>query len=162
MNRVELLYALKAESLIATKGLLMPVAMQEHDKRQPPDREADVYLMRLPNSKAAKKKAPYILHQFITGYDQQPEGDLDESSATIRTIFAVYSEDEQEGGLILMNLMERVRIHLLRKVVIDHKFELDKQVKLEALAYPDDTAPYFAGEMISTWKCPAVKREVTL
>lgn len=28
--------------------------------------------------------------------------------------------------------------------------------------YPDDTAPYFVGEMISTWKLPPVEREVNL
>ncbi len=61
----------------------------------------------------------------------------------------------------MLNLMERLRLHLLKKVVIGDQFELDKAAGVEALAYPDDTAPYYAGELVTTWKLPAVEREVT-
>ena len=61
---------------------------------------------------------------------------------------------------MLVNLMERLRISLLRKVVIGGQFQLDLEAGLETLIYPDDTAPYYAGEMISTWKLPSVEREV--
>lgn len=161
MDRVALLEALKAESQVATADLLLPVAMQKEDGEQPADRAANIYMMRVPDGKAATKKAPYILHQVITGKDQQPQGELDESSTTIRSIFAVYNRDEQVGGLTLLGLMERLRIHLLRIVVIgEGQFELDKEAGVEILVYPDDTAPYFAGEMVTVWKTPAVEREV--
>lgn len=39
----------------------------------------------------------------------------------VRSIFAVYNDDEQEGGLMLLNLMERLRIRLLREVVIGRR-----------------------------------------
>ena len=61
---------------------------------------------------------------------------------------------------MLLNLMERLRIALLERVVIGQQCTLDLQAGLETLVYPDDTAPYFAGEMVSTWKLPAVQRKV--
>lgn len=51
---------------------------------------------------------------------------------------------------------------LLRQVVIGEQFTLDLEAGLEVLVYPDDTAPYFVGEMISTWILPPVEREVNL
>ena len=63
---------------------------------------------------------------------------------------------------MLLNLMERIRVALLRQVVIGEQFTLDLEAGLEVLGYPDDTAPYFVGEMISTWILPPVEREVNL
>ena len=111
---------------------------------------------------SATKKAPYVLHQIITGMDQQPQGQRVTSSAKVRSICCVYNDDEQEGGLMLLNLMERIRVALLRQVVIGEQFTLDLEAGLEVLVYPDDTAPYFVGEMISTWILPPVEREVNL
>lgn len=162
MTKVILLDRLKDFTCEVTADILMPVAMQKGDTEQPAPRAAEVYRARLPDSKAAKKKAPYILHQIITGKDVQPSGELEQSSATVRTIFCVYSSDEQEGGLMLLNLMERLRISLLEQVVIGKQFQLDLEAGLESLVYPEDTAPYFAGEMVSTWKLPAIERKVKL
>lgn len=159
MNRVILLEQLRDFTKAVTSDIIMPTKMQEGDETQK-HRSAGVYLMRLPDSRAATKKAPYILHQFITGEDVQTPGQRPSSAAVVRTIFCVYSDNEQEGGMMLLNLMERLRIALLRQVVIGNQFTLDLSAKLEALAYPDDTAPYFAGEMVSTWILPAVEREV--
>jgi hypothetical protein len=72
----------------------------------------------------------------------------------------VYCDDEQEGSLYLINLMERLRIALLRKQVIGDMFVLDLTQKLETLNYPDDTAPYYAGEMVTTWRMPVIRREI--
>lgn len=159
MNRIALLEQLFTMTKEETADLIMPVSLQKGDTKQE-YRPADVHLMRLPDSSAAKKKAPYIIHQLITGKDIQPAGADVSASAVIRSIFCVYNSDEQEGGLMLVNLMERLRIRLLRQVVIGQRFQLDLVVGLESLIYPDDTAPYYAGEMISAWMLPAVKREV--
>lgn len=160
MTKIELLRQLKIFTEDAISELLLPVRMQKDDAEQPAPRPATVYLMRLPDSTAAAKKAPYIIHQAITGSDSQPEGQRVQCVAAIRSIFCVYSDDEQVGGMLLLNLMERVRIALLRQVVIGQQFELDLQNSFEQLIYPDDTAPYYAGEMMSNWKMPAVEREV--
>lgn len=162
MTRVILLERLKAFTEDAISELLLPTKMQKGDTEQE-YRVADVYKMRLPDSTAAQKKAPYIIHQLITAKDSQPRGSLGESVAKIRSIFCVYSEDEQEGALLLLNLMERVRIALLKERVVGSQFELLLDDEgMEALIYPDDTAPYFAGEMVSNWRLPAVEREVIL
>ena len=155
MTKVVLLNALKEASIEATKDLILPVAQQKDDKELPQPQPVAVYCMRLPDGKAAKKKAPYIIHQFITGKDIK-----NTSTAMIRTIFCVYHPDEQEGGLALLNLMERLRIALLEQGIIGKQFRLDTDAGLEQLVYPEDTAPYYAGEMISVWKLPAIERKV--
>lgn len=159
MNRIILLEKLRDLTKLATADIIMPVAMQKGDTEQA-YRAADIYLMRLPDSSAAKKKAPYIIHQLITGKDIQPQGENETASAVVRSIFCVYNDNEEEGALMLVNLMERLRIHLLRQVVIGDQFQLDLVAGLESMAYPDDTAPYFAGETVSTWILPAIQREV--
>lgn len=161
MTKVVLLKRLKEFTEEATNDLLLPVAMQKGDAEEPKPRAAEVFRTRLPDSSAAKKKAPYILHQIITGKDSQTPGQHPTSTATVRTIFCVYHPDEEEGGLALLNLMERLRIALLEEVVIGKQFTLDREAGLESLVYPEDTAPYYAGEMISTWKLPPIERKVS-
>lgn len=159
MTRIILLNRLRDFTREVTADLIMPTRIQNADEEQG-YRSADIYLMRLPDGKAAAKKAPYVLHQLITGMDQQPQGQRSASTAKVRSIFCVYNDDEQEGGLMLLNLMERIRIALLKQVAIGEQFTLDLNAGLETMVYPDDTAPYYLGEMLSTWKLPAVEREV--
>ena len=160
MSKVILLKELKAFTLDVTRDLIFPVAQQKEDKEPPKDRPAAVYRTRLPDSRAAKKKAPYVLHQVITGKDAQSAGQAATSRVTIRTIFCVYHKDEEEGGLALLNLMERLRIGMLEDQIIGKQFRLDLEAGLESLVYPEDTAPYYAGEMISVWKLPIIERKV--
>ncbi len=159
MNKVILLEQLKTLTTELVKDLIMPTRKQKGDEAEG-RRAADIYLMRLPDSTSAQKKAPYIIHQLITGKDIQHEGESESASAVIRSIFCVYNDDEQEGALMLVNSMERVRIGLLKRVVIGDQFQLDLKAGLESMVYPDDTAPYYAGEMLSTWILPAIQREV--
>ena len=159
MTRIVLLKQLKAFTEDATKDLIMPTKMQEEDEEQK-YRSPGVHLMRLPNSKAAMKKAPYILHQVITGKDGQNEGQECESMSVVRSIFCAYNEDEEEGAMMLLNMMERLRVALLKSCIVGDQFELDLQAGVETLIYPDDTAPFFNGEMVTTWKIPPIKREV--
>lgn len=160
MTRVMLLWALKDFTLDATRDLLLPVRVQSAEE-EPQERPAEVHLMRLPDSSAAKKKAPYIIHQVITGKDEQKPGKRQTSSAEVRSIFCVYDPDEEEGSLLLLNLMERVRIALLKQGVLDNRYQLDLEAGLETVSYPDDTAPYYAGEMASRWRLPGIVREVS-
>jgi len=161
MTRTDFLETLKAFTEIVIKDMVLPVRKQENDKKPPAPRAADVHLMRLPDSKSATKKAPYIIHQVITGKDTQPEGERAIALTVVRSIICVYHENEQEGALTLLSLMERLRVALLETVVIGNKYTLITEGDgLEALIYPDDTAPYYAGEMISTWRLPGIKRKV--
>lgn len=159
MNRITLLEQLRDITKSATGDIILPVKEQKGDAEKI-TRAADIHLMRLPDSRAAQKKAPYIIHQLITGKDIQPQGEDETASAVVRSIFCVYNDDEEEGSLMLVNLMERLRIHLLKQVVIGDQFQLDLVAGLESMIYPEDTAPYYAGEMVSTWILPAIQREV--
>ena len=161
MTKVDLLDSLQAFTQAAVKDVILPVKIQKSGEEQQ-YRAADVYKMRLPDSSAATKKAPYIIHQIITSKDDQQEGQLPDSSAVVRTIFCVYCDDEQEGAMMLLELIERLRIELLRHIVIGEQFMLDLKKGMEVLIYPDDTAPYYAGEMVSNWTFPSVEREVVL
>lgn len=160
MTRLNLLEVLKEETNAAVGQLIMPTKPQKGDTAEK-KRVAEVFLMRLPDGNSAQKVAPYIIHQLITSKDVQKQGEHPESSTVVRSIFCVYCDNEQEGGLMLLNLMERLRIHLLRKLTIgDGAFQLDREQGIETICYPDDTAPFFAGEMISNWSIPAIEPEV--
>ena len=167
----DLLQALKEFIEQAVKDLKFPVRIQSKAEEtavaENPELEwrvPEVYKMRLPDSKEAKKKAPYVLVQLITTGDVQEQGQVDDSYAIIRIILCVYHKDEQEGALALLNLASRIRIAFLKTCTVgaNNEFVLDKTEKLEFMAYPDDTAPYYAGEMIGTWHLPPISREVRL
>lgn len=151
MTSVMLLEALKLRTEDVTDGLLMPVKPTKEEP-EPDIRKPAVYKARLPDEKASNKYAPYVLHTIVnTSY---PDG-----LANVRTLFCVYSPDEQEGGLMLLNLMERIRISLMSNPVLEKQFRLDDEGGIEQLVYPDDTAPFYLGEMMSVWKMPPVRRE---
>ena len=38
--------------------------------------------------------------------------------------------------------------------------QLDLEAGLEIILYPDDSAPYYAGEMASRWRLSGIEREV--
>lgn len=159
MNAANLLDALCEFTEAAVSELRMPTKPQ---KNVPSTEKAPaVYKMRLPNSHSAKEVTPYIIHQIIT---------LKGNRVTVRSIFAVYSEDEQLGSVMLLNLMERLRTALLEKVVVgdyfvletepNSKVDADTKESIEYIVYPDDTAPFYAGEMATTWIIPNIERKV--
>ena len=158
MTSVVLLEALKERTQEATAELIMPVKPTK-DAPDEADRSPTVYIARLPDEKAATKYAPYILHTVInTSYRQNP-GDQPLGLVNVRTLFCIYSPDEQEGGLYLLNCMERIRVSLMVNPVVGKQFRLDYEGGIEQLVYPDDTAPFYLGEMMTVWKMPPVRRE---
>ncbi len=128
---------------------------------QPETRCAAVYITRLPEDDYTGP-APYILHQVVTGKDVWKPGERPKSTVVIRSCFCVYGKDEAESGPLLLELMERVRVALLRTPLIDEKYQLDLGEGLETLVYSDTdkTAPYALGDMLSTWSIYPIKREV--
>lgn len=164
LSKTSLLEALKERTVEATSEMLLPTQLQKGDAAAN-ERPADVYIGRLPDTKQNTKKAPYILHQMVNSASKQPMGEELQSKAIVRSIFCVYCDDEQEGTLMLINLMERLRISLLKNPLIgDNAFELDLSKEdgagWEDLVYQDDTYPYYLGEAITTWELPPIKREV--
>lgn len=171
-TKVGLLYALKAFTEKSTGAMLLPVQRQSRDEREPADRAASVFLARLPDMTSFEKKAPFILHQAVTGLDEigntnkgtgmQIRRDLI-STCVVRSVFCVYSQDEQEGGLLLLNLMEEMRTALLLyPTMLNKVFELDLDEGISQMVYPETgergTAPYYLGEMVTQWKLPTIKR----
>ena len=124
------------------------------------NRAAEVHLMRLPDKDAEENRIPYILLQFITGADTQEPGQQEDSEAKVRIIIATYSENDSEGALDVLNIISRIRIALLKAGEIGQQFLIRKP--LEYLVYPDDTRPYFFGELMTIWEMPTIKREVNI
>ena len=170
-TKVGLLYALKAFTELATGDMKLPVKRQSEDEKEPEPRAAAVHLTRLPDMKSFQKKAPFILHQAVTSEDAlanvnkgtglQIRREM-KSAAVIRSVFCVYHPNEEEGGLALLNLMETMRVGLLLFPLLDNVFELDLDEGISQMVYPETggrgTAPYYLGEMVTTWKLPPVKR----
>lgn len=171
-TKVGLLYSLKAFTERATGDIKLPVKRQSRDEQEPKPRAAAVHLTRLPDMASWEKKAPFILHQAVTSDDalknenkgtgMQIRREM-KSTAVIRSVFCVYHPDEEEGGLALLNLMEAMRTALLLFPLLDQMFELDLDEGISQMVYPETgergTAPYYLGEMVTTWKLPAVKRQ---
>lgn len=161
MTVVDLLNALKALCEDEVKNMILPTAVQNGDKKRIV-RAPEFYLQRLPKSENAKKLAPYCIIQAIHTKHIQNPGSRPLFSVEVRFIFCVYGENEQEGAIMLLNFMERVQQQLLKKISIKNAGLLNVTEPLETFVYPDDTAPYFAGEMVGTFILPAIEREVDL
>lgn len=161
MTIVEFLQEIKLFCEEAVKGMKLPIAVQQGD-REIIARQPDVYIMRLSDSSAAKKLAPYIIVQFVTSKHNREENERPDPiyTITVRFIFCVYNKNEQEGSIMLLNVMERVEHKLLEQIQIGKHIVLDEDGGLESLIYPDDTAPYYAGEMVGTFHLIPIKREV--
>jgi hypothetical protein len=126
----------------------------------PLERAADVYKMRLPDKDSETKLIPYILLQFLTGKDTQEPGNDPESECKVRIVVATYSEDGGVGTYDVLNVITRIRVALLKTGIIAEQFLLKLESPLEYIVYSDDTAPYYLGEMITTWELPTIEREV--
>ena len=168
MTSVVLLEQLKAFTEKIMADMILPVAMQQGDTEQA-YRSPEVYLMRLPDSRSAKKKAPYIIHRVIPLATEQQPGSEERTVVSVRSIFCCYNPDEQEGDLALLNMMERFRVELLKVRKVGavgadgkrrYQFALDLSPghKLESVPYDEETKPYYAGEMITHWKLPTVQQ----
>ena len=163
MTRVKLIYELKLFCESAVNGMELPLVVQKGDKEER-TRVPTVYMMRLPDSQSAQKIAPYIIVQLVDSKHRREDGGYPNPSytATVRFIFCVYSQDEEVGAVMLLNVMDRVQEKLLKQIQIGDCFTLDEHEGIESVVYPDDTAPYYAGEMIGTFHIRPIEREVDL
>lgn len=162
MEKIELLTAFRELAERATSGIALPVRPQKSDKQPPVPRPPVHYLMRVPDSSAADKKVPYILHMLIGSKDIHPQGQAaPESRATICSTVCVYDEDEQGGAMLALSLLEAMRIEILRNAhPLGGRYTLDREGGVEYVLYPDTSAPYYIGELIAIWDVPAVAPQV--
>jgi hypothetical protein len=170
VTKVLLLKELKTFTEKAVEDLILPVRRQEEDETDPEPRAALVYLVRLPELRSMEKKAPYILHnvaegtdKFVNvnaGYGGREVVNRPLATCEVRSVFCVYDGDVQEGGLWLLELMERLRLALLRKPVLG-PFQLDWNQGMETKVYDNveyELGPYHVGGMVTHWVMPTVDR----
>ena len=149
-----------AEYLKAVTGnFRFPTAVQSGDETLSL-KAPDIFRQRLPDSKSPNKTVPYIIARLVTGIDKQVPGNRTTSTCVLRLIFAVYSPDEQEGAMMLLELIDTVKAAILRDVVIGGRFKIDKDAGIEYLIYEVDSAPYYGGEMMLTVEYAAIERSV--
>lgn len=159
MTRTQLIEDLKVFIEDALKDFILPTKLQKGDSEQK-FRAPYVFKQRVPDSNSATDKAPCVLLQLTNADDIQNAGDQLRSTASVRIVFMIYNKDEQEGGMALLEVMERVRIALLQLIHLNNQYALDVTAGVSTSIYNDDTAPFYVGEMITTWQMPPVKRKV--
>lgn len=160
MTAQTLLEALKAVTEEAVKDLPLPTARQPSS--EPEFRPPAVYIPRVPDGRQALKKVPYVLHMVESCHDWQDQTHVPQAQIIVRSILAIYSVDEMEGLFILYNLYEHIRVELLKRINIGEQFTLDlsNEGGIHFTPYTQLEAPYFAGEMITAWYVPGVRREI--
>lgn len=172
MTAVVLLQELKKFIENATKDIILPVRPVKN-KTYPgidsgavdtaggeiiTERAPEVHLMRLPDKDAETNRIPYIVLQFLTETDDQQPGEEEDNECKIRIVVATYSEDGGIGAVDLLNVLTRIQTALLKAGEVGKQFLLRRP--LEFVVYPDDTSPYYLGEMLTKWEMPTIKREV--
>lgn len=143
-----------------TAHFSLPVPVQKNDTEElfiPPN----VFKQRLPSINDYEKHSPFILVQYLKGGQSQKEGQRPQATAEIRITVCIYNRDnEEEGSLALLNVVSAIRQGLLTQVVIGEQFKLDVEAGMEDEIYPDNTAPYFIGDIYCKFLLPPIEREV--
>ena len=63
---------------------------------------------------------------------------------------------------MLMNVIDAIILRLLKDGVIAKKYKIATDTGVEFVAYPEDTAPYYAGEIVFSVMMSPIEREVNL
>lgn len=113
-----------------------------------------VLLGYLPQSNAGNLEYPVIMIRPDEG-----EGDSGQGQIQIKLQFGAQSEDDT-GLIDLLNLMERVRILLMRKRVLDQQFVMDASWKMKL--NEEHPAAVWGGELTTTWVLPQIRPEVQI
>ena len=116
-----------------------------------------VHLGALPSKTEATRDNsvyPLIIIRPIEG-----DSDKDEATARVKLIFGTQSEDDS-GFVDVLNLMERVRILLMRQRIIDKKYRIESSWKWTFME--DQPEPQWVCHAITTWTLPQIRQEVIL
>ncbi len=160
MNRVMLLEALKVRQAEDLKDLLMPTVPK---KDKPSElRTVEIFKGKLPDRKSETEKAPYIVNAVLNSNFYRNPGEEPTSLVTIRSTLCVYNPNNEEGVLMILNLLERLRISYTKNPIVDGVFEclFDEEHPIQDLVYPDETMPFFMADQVTVWSLPPVEREV--
>ncbi|MRN51988.1 hypothetical protein [Paenibacillus monticola] len=116
-----------------------------------------VHLGALPSKTAATRDDPVF--PLIIIRPMEGDSDKDESRAQVKLLFGTQSEDDS-GFIDVLNLMERVRILLMRQRIIDKKFRIEPDWKWKFLE--DQPEPQWICQAVTTWTLPQIRQEVIL
>lgn len=116
----------------------------------------NVYLGDLPNSADSQKDPEY---PFIIIRPFEGEGGKDNIQSQIKLLFRTRPRDNS-GFIDLLNLMERVRILLMRQGILEKKFAINDSWKWKLIE--EQPMLEWVGEVITTWTLPQIKREVKI
>jgi len=109
----------------------------------------NVYPQYLPSKKGQNDRAhfPYVLVRIIDGEDSTEELP---SLCKIVFIIGIHDDDTNfQGYKDVMNIIEKIRQHLLKKIVFDNKYSLEGQVKWAV--NEEDVYPLYFGGIETTW-----------
>lgn len=161
MNRVMLLEALKVRQTEDLKDLLMP-AVPTKKNPEPGIRPVQIFQGKTPDKNSETEKAPYIVNAILNSTFYRNPGEEPTSLVTVRSTLCVYNKDNEEGAMMLLNLLERLRISYTMNPILDKTFQclFDKENPIQDLVYPDETMPFFMADQVTVWSLPPVEREV--
>ncbi len=117
----------------------------------------NVYPQYLPSKKGQNDEShfPYILVRIIDGEDSVEELP---SLCKIVFIIGVYDKDTNfQGYKDVINIIEKIRQHLLKKRVFDNKYILEGQLKWAV--NEEDIYPLYFGGIETTWNIGKVNME---
>ena len=160
MNRIMLLEALKVRQQEDLKDLLMPTVPK---KDKPSElRTVEIFKGKLPDRKSETEKAPYIVNAVLNSNFYRNPGEEPTGLCTVRSTVCIYNPNNEEGVLMVLNVLERLRISYTRNPIVDGVFEclFDEGHAIQDLVYPDETMPFFMADQVTVWKLPPVEREV--
>lgn len=114
-----------------------------------------VHLGALPSKTADNRNDPVF--PLIIVRPMEGDSDNNESRAQVKLLFGTQSEDDS-GFIDVLNLMERVRMLLMRQRIIDKKFRIEENWKWQFLE--DQPEPQWICQAVTTWTLPQIRQEV--
>lgn len=113
-----------------------------------------VHLGALPSKTADNRDDP--VYPLIIIRPMEGDSDKDKSTVQVKLIFGTQSDDDS-GFIDVLNLMERVRILLMRQRIIDKKYRIEPSWKWEFLE--DQPEPQWICRATTTWQLPQIRQE---
>lgn len=112
------------------------------------------YLPSKTKENAGQSDMNFIIIRPLSGEDQE-----DRNKVTVKLLFGTESQDD-DGFMDVFNVMETVRIALLKKRIIEHLFPLELPYKWKF--FEEQPQPDWFGEAETIWALPTVQQEVDI
>lgn len=138
--------------------VMLMMAIKDFLKKELADDAATipaVHLGALPSKTAENRNDPVF--PLIIVRPMEGDGDDKESRAQVKLLFGTQSEDDS-GFIDVLNLMERVRILLMKQRIIEKKFRIESNWKWQFLE--DQPEPQWICQAVTTWTLPPIRQEV--